>query len=103
MLQEQPLNERMSPLNLQDALRQQIPGVDLFDSDDLNQLVELLSMEYSINSPEELKTRFVCAKQLIWTDEDKVDIDGCESFEFNELLIYVKEIEAQFEAINGSD
>ena len=61
------------------------------------------SMEYSINSPEELKTRFVCAKQLIWTDEDKVDIDGCESFEFNELLIYVKEIEAQFEAINGSD
>ena len=93
----------MSPLNLQDALRQQIPGVDLFDSDDLNQLVELLSMEYSINSPEELKTRFVCAKQLIWTDEDKVDIDGCESFEFNELLIYVKEIEAQFEAINGSD
>ena len=103
MLQEQPLNERMSPLNLQDALRQQIPGVDLFDSDDLNQLVELLSMEYSINSPEELKTRFVCAKQLIWTDEDKVDIDGCESFEFNELLIYVKEIEAQFEAFNGSD
>ena len=93
----------MSPLNLQDALRQQIPGVDLFDSDDLNQLVELLSMEYSINSPQEFKTRFVCAKQLIWTDEDKVDIDGCESFEFNELLIYVKEIEAQFEAINGSD
>ena len=94
MLQEQPLNERMSPLNLQDALRQQIPGVDLFDSDDLNQLVELLSMEYSINSPEELKTRFVCAKQLIWTDEDKVDIDGCESFEFNELLIYIKEIDS---------
>tara|TARA_Y100000739_G_scaffold174659_1_gene152425 strand:- start:554 stop:838 length:285 start_codon:yes stop_codon:yes gene_type:complete len=94
MLQEQPLNERMSPLNLQDALRQQIPGVDLFDSDDLNQLVELLSMEYSINSPEELKTRFVCAKQLIWTDEDKVEIDGCESFEFNELLIYIKEIDS---------
>ena len=94
MLQEQPLNERMSPLNLQDALRQQIPGVELFDSDDLNQLVELLSMEYSINSPEELKTRFVCAKQLIWTDEDKVDIDGCESFEFNELLIYIKEIDS---------
>ena len=94
MLQEQPLNERMSPLNLQDALRQQIPGVDLFDSDDLNQLVELLSMEYSINSPEELKTRFVCAKQLIWTDEDKVDVDGCESFEFNELLIYIKEIDS---------
>tara|TARA_B100000482_G_scaffold162360_1_gene125288 strand:- start:392 stop:646 length:255 start_codon:yes stop_codon:yes gene_type:complete len=84
----------MSPLNLQDALRQQIPGVDLFDSDDLNQLVELLSMEYSINSPEELKTRFVCAKQLIWTDEDKVEIDGCESFEFNELLIYIKEIDS---------
>ena len=84
----------MSPLNLQDALRQQIPGVDLFDSDDLNQLVELLSMEYSINSPEELKTRFVCAKQLIWTDEDKVKIDGCESFEFNELLIYIKEIDS---------
>ena len=94
MLQEQPLNERMSPFNLQDALRQQIPGVDLFDSDDLNQLVELLSMEYSINSPEELKTRFVCAKQLIWTDEDKVEIDGCESFEFNELLIYIKEIDS---------
>ena len=94
MLQEQPLNERMSPLNLQVALRQLIPGVDLFDSDDLNQLVELLSMEYSINSPEELKTRFVCAKQLIWTDEDKVDIDGCESFEFNELLIYIKEIDS---------
>ena len=94
MLQEQPLNERMSPLNLLDALRQQIPGVDLFDSDDLNQLVELLSMEYSINSPEELKTRFVCAKQLIWTDEDKVEIDGCESFEFNELLIYIKEIDS---------
>lgn len=84
----------MSPLNLQDALRQQIPGVDLFDSDDLNQLVELLSMEYSINSPEELKARFVCAKQLIWTDEDKVEIDGCESFEFNELLIYIKEIDS---------
>ena len=84
----------MSPLNLQDALRQLIPGVDLFDSDDLNQLVELLSMEYSINSPEELKTRFVCAKQLIWTDEDKVDVDGCESFEFNELLIYIKEIDS---------
>ena len=84
----------MSPLNLQDALRQLIPGVDLFDSDDLNQLVELLSMEYSINSPEELKTRFVCAKQLIWTDEDKVEIDGCESFEFNELLIYIKEIDS---------
>ncbi|QNI55174.1 hypothetical protein SynBIOSE41_02683 [Synechococcus sp. BIOS-E4-1] len=94
MLQEQPLNERMSPLNLQDALRQLIPGVDLFDSDDLNHLVELLSMEYSINSPEELKTRFVCAKQLIWTDEDKVDVDGCESFEFNELLIYIKEIDS---------
>ena len=94
MLQEQPLNERMSPLNLLDALRQQIPGVDLFDSDDLNQLVELLSMEYSINSPEELKTRFVCAKQLTWTDEDKVEIDGCESFEFNELLIYIKEIDS---------
>ena len=94
MLQEQPLNERMSPLNLLDAIRQQIPGVDLFDSDDLNQLVELFSMEYSINSPEELKARFVCAKQLTWTDEDKVDIDSCESFEFNELLIYIKEIDS---------
>ena len=51
-------------------------------------------MEYSINSPQEFKTRFVCAKQLIWTDEDKVEIDGCESFEFNELLIYIKEIDS---------
>ena len=94
MLQEQPLNEGMSQLNLLDAIREQIPGVDSFDSDDLNQLAELLSMEYSINSPQEFKTRFVCAKQLIWTDEDKVEIDGCESFEFNELLIYIKEIDS---------
>ena len=38
MLQEQPLNEGMSPINLLDAIREQIPGVDSFDSDDLNQL-----------------------------------------------------------------
>ena len=37
--------------------------------------------------------RFVCAKPLIWTDEDKAEIDGCESFEFNELMIYIKEVD----------
>ena len=37
--------------------------------------------------------RFVCVKQLIWTDDDNTQIDGCESFEFNELLIYIKEID----------
>ncbi len=50
-------------------------------------------MEYSINTQDELMRRFVCVKQLIWTDEDNTQIDGCESFEFNELLIYVKEID----------
>ena len=88
------MNERMTPLNLQDAIREQIPEVDSVDPDDLDQLVQLLSMEYSIKSPEQLKTRFVCVKQLIWTDEDNVEIDGCESFEFNELQIYIKEIDA---------
>ena len=70
----------------------QIPGVDAFDTDDLDQLIQILSMEYSINTQDQLMRRFVCAKQLIWTDEDKTQIDGCESFEFNELLIYIKEI-----------
>ena len=49
-------------------------------------------MEYSINTQDELMRRFVCVKQLIWTDDDNTQIDGCESFEFNELLIYIKEI-----------
>ena len=84
----------MTALNLQDAVRKRIPEVDQFDSDDLDQLIELLSMEYSITTSEELNSRFVCAKQLIWTDEDQAEINGCESFEFNELLIYIKEIDA---------
>jgi len=71
----------------------QIPGVDAFDVDDLDQLIQILSMEYSINTRDELMRRFVCVKQLIWTDEDNTQIDGCESFEFNELLIYIKEID----------
>ena len=71
----------------------QIPGVDAFDTDDLDQLIQILSMEYSINTRDELMRRFVCVKQLIWTDEDITQIDGCESFEFNELLIYIKEID----------
>ena len=71
----------------------QIPGVDAFDIDDLDQLIQILSMEYSINTRDELMRRFVCVKQLIWTDEDNTQIDGCESFEFNELLIYIKEID----------
>ena len=71
----------------------QIPGVDAFDTDDLDQLIQILSMEYSINTRDELMRRFVCVKQLIWTDEDNTQIDGCESFEFNELLIYIKEID----------
>ena len=71
----------------------QIPGVDAFDADDLDQLIQILSMEYSINTRDELMRRFVCVKQLIWTDEDNTQIDGCESFEFNELLIYIKEID----------
>ena len=71
----------------------QIPGVDAFDADDLDQLIQILSMEYSINTRDELMRRFVCVKQLIWTDEDNTQIDGCESFEFNELLIYIKDID----------
>ena len=71
----------------------QIPGVDAFDADDLDQLIQILSMEYSINTRDELMRRFVCVKQLIWTDEDNTQIDGCKSFEFNELLIYIKEID----------
>ena len=71
----------------------QIPCVDAFDTDDLDQLIQILSMEYSINTRDELMRRFVCVKQLIWTDEDNTQIDGCESFEFNELLIYIQEID----------
>lgn len=71
----------------------QIPGVDAFDTDDLDQLIQILSMEYSIKTQDELMRRFVCVKQLIWTDDDNTQIDGCESFEFNELLIYIKEID----------
>lgn len=83
----------MSALSFQDVVRMQIPGVDAFDADDLDQLIQILSMEYSINTQDELMRRFVCVKQLIWTDEGNTQIDGCESFEFNELLIYIKEID----------
>ena len=83
----------MSAMNLKDSIRELIPGVGLFDSDDLDQLIVLLSMEYSIKTTEELRSRFVCSKQLIWTDDKKIEIDGCESFEFNELLIFIKEID----------
>ena len=85
------MHEAMLPLNFRDAVREQIPGVDSFHSDDLDQLIELLYMEYSIKTSAEFKSRFVCAKQLIWTDEGTVEIDGCEAFEFNQMLIYVKE------------
>jgi len=93
ILKRQQTIQTMSTLNLKDAIRELIPGVELFDSDDLDQLTVLLCMEYSIKTTEELRTRFVCSKQLIWTDDKKVEIDGCESFEFNELLIYIKEID----------
>ena len=83
----------MSALNLKDAIHELIAGVELLDSDDLDQLIVLLSMDYSIKTTEELRTRFVCSKQLIWTDDKKIEIDGCESFEFNELLIFIKEID----------
>ena len=83
----------MSALNLKDAIHELIAGVELLDSDDLDQLIILLSMDYSIKTTEELRTRFVCSKQLIWTDDKKIEIDGCESFEFNELLIFIKEID----------
>ena len=46
-----------------------------------------------VSFDENRMARFVCAKPLIWTDEDKAEIDGCESFEFNELLIYIKEVD----------
>lgn len=82
----------MNEPSLHHLARELIPGVDLFDSDDLDQLIELLLIEYSIGTPQQLKERFVCSKQLIWTDEDNNEIDGCESFEFNELLVYIKEI-----------
>ena len=81
-------------MSFKDAMRENIPGVESFDSDDLDQLTELFSIEYSIKTVEELKSRFVSSKKLIWTDSDNVEIDGCESFEFNELLIYIKEIDA---------
>ena len=68
-------------LSFKDAIREQIPDVELF------------SMEYSISTVQELQSRFVCSKKLIWTDTDNAEIDGCESFEFNELLIYIKEID----------
>ncbi len=80
-------------LSFNDAIRENIPGVESFDSDDLDQLTELFSMEYSIKTAEEFKSRFVCSKKLIWTDSDNAEIDGCDSFEFNELLIYIKEID----------
>ena len=80
-------------MSFKDAIRENIPGVESFDSDDLDQLTELFSMEYSIKTVEELKSRFVSSKKLIWTDSDNAEIDGCESFEFNELLIYIKEID----------
>ena len=80
-------------LSFKDAIRENIPGVESFDSDDLDELTELFSMEYSIKTAEELESRFVCSKKLIWTDSDNAEIDGCESFEFNELLIYIKEID----------
>ena len=80
-------------MSFKDAIRENIPGVESFDSDDLDQLTELFSMEYSIKTVEELKSRFVSSKKLIWTDFDNAEIDGCESFEFNELLIYIKEID----------
>ena len=67
-------------LSFKDAIRENIPGVESFDSDDLDQLTELFSMEYSIKTVEELKSRFVCSKKLIWTDSDNAEIDGCESF-----------------------
>ena len=71
----------VSVLSFKDAIREQIPDVELF------------SMEYSISTVQELQSRFVCSKKLIWTDTDNAEIDGCESFEFNELLIYIKEID----------
>jgi len=93
ILKRQQTISAISALNLKDAIRELIPGVELIDSDDLDQLTALLSMEYSIKTTEELRTRFVCSKQLIWTDDKKIEIDGCESFEFNELLIFIKEID----------
>ena len=93
ILKRQQTVSAMSTLNLKDAIRELIAGVELLDSDDLDQLTVLLSMEYSIKTTEESRSRFVCSKQLIWTDDKKTEIDGCESFEFNELLIFIKEID----------
>lgn len=44
----------VSVLSFKDVIREQIPDVELFDSDDLDQLTELFSMEYSISTVEEL-------------------------------------------------
>ena len=62
ILKRQQTVSAMSTLSLKDAIRELIAGVELLDSDDLDQLTVFLSMEYSIKTTEELRSRFVCSK-----------------------------------------
>jgi hypothetical protein len=93
----------MESLNIQDVVREQIPSVDSFNSNDFDQLIKFLFKEFSIKTAAQLKSRFVCANQLISADEDRIENDGCESLEFNEWLIYIKEVEPSPQSCKSSE